>query len=109
MKSAGRRAIAAQARTGHVDLPPRQEIAAPALAKLRKGEQLTPEEQRLIIFSSPRKTRRAHRVKTTDIREVLDAMRVMRVPGTPDEMRKARNKAKAMRRKVREAGGVAGW
>ena len=85
-------------------VPPRQEMAAAARAKVEKGEPLTPEEQRLLILALPRKVRRTHKVRTTSIRAELDALTMMAVPGTPeDDARKARNKAKAHRKKARAA------
>lgn len=83
-----------------IQLPPRQEMAAAALEKLKRGEQLTDAEQRQVILALPRKTRRKHKIRTTPIREEVAALRTMRIPGEgKDVERKARNKSKAVRRR----------
>jgi len=84
-------------------LPARTEAAAKAQAKLAAGEKITPAEQRLLVFALPRKTRRANKIKTTDVRETLDALVTMRVQGMPGEdPKRERNRAKAARRRRRE-------
>jgi hypothetical protein len=89
-------------------IPPRQEAAAPVREKMKRGEPLTQEEQRLLILALPRKTRRAHGIRTTNIREELNALVSMADPAlekaagvTPLERGRLRNKAKAARRRSR--------
>jgi hypothetical protein len=62
-----------------VTVPPRVALAAEALAKAARGEPLTREEQRLIIWSRSRKWRRANKVRTTPIREELNALMTMKI------------------------------
>ena len=101
MKSPGRRGYKAIIERRPVTPPPRVALAAEAKAKLAKGEPLTQEEHRLMIFALPRKERRRLKIKTTDVRETLDALTMLAVPG---EMTTAdKNKAKAYRRKARAA------
>ncbi len=85
-----------------VILPPRQQAVIEIREKVKRGEPITQQEQRLLILALPRKVRRTHKIRTPPIRAELDALKTMALPGeAADVKRKAKNKAKAARRKTR--------
>ncbi len=61
----------------YVTVPPRWEVSAEARQKVADGKPITQQEQRLLILALPRKTRLKLKIRTTDVRATVNALRQM--------------------------------